>query len=74
MSALVEDGRALLVEDEGDRIGAGPWARWLASAVVPDESSARAQRGRALARAGAVDSVTLDGEKISARVIGASGQ
>ena len=39
-SALVEEGRPLAVSDVGDRIGAGPWARWLASAVVPDESSA----------------------------------
>ncbi len=58
MSIEVEGGRALIVEDDSDRIGAGPWARWLASAVVPDESSARAERGRSLARDGAVDSVS----------------
>ena len=73
MTVLVEEGRVLLVEDGGDRIGAGPWARWLASAAVPDESSARAQRGRALSRAGAVDSVTLDAETIAARVTGSTG-
>ena len=56
---LVEDGRSLVVADDGERIGDGPWARWLASAVVPDESSARAQRGRTLARTGAVDSVSI---------------
>ena len=48
--SIVEGGRPLVVEDDGARIGAGPWARWLASAVVPDESAARAERGRALAR------------------------
>ncbi|HET9242062.1 MAG TPA: SWIM zinc finger family protein [Gaiella sp.] len=73
MTVLVEDGLPLPVEDGGDRVGAGPWARWLASAVVPDESSARAQRGRALARARAVDSVMLEGETISARVRGSTG-
>ena len=62
-----------MVEDDGDRIGAGPWARWLASAVVPDESSARAQRGRTLAWAGAVDSVELGPGRISARVAGSTG-
>ena len=70
---LVEDGRALVVEDDGDRVGAGPWARWLASAVVPDESSPRAQRGRVLARSGAVDSVTLAAGTITARVSGSTG-
>lgn len=72
-SILVEDGRPLLVEGDGERIGAGPWARWLASAVVPDESSARAQRGRTLARAGAVDSVALGNGRITARVTGSTG-
>jgi uncharacterized Zn finger protein len=70
---LLEAGDALVVEDHGDRIGAGPWARWLASAVVPDESSARAERGRTLARAGAVDSVTLGPGAIGARVTGSTG-
>ena len=72
-SILVEGGRPLVVEDESDRIGAGPWARWLASAVVPDESSARAQRGRTLAWAGAVDSAELGPGRISARVAGSTG-
>jgi hypothetical protein len=70
---LVEDGAPLVVEDDGERIGAGPWARWLATAVVPDEASARAQRGRALARAGAVDSVTLSPGAVAARVTGSTG-
>ena len=72
-SVLVEEGRPLAVSDVGDRIGAGPWARWLASAVVPDESSARAERGRALARAGAVDQVELAAGIIAARVTGSTG-
>ena len=72
-SILVEGGRPLVVEGDSDRIGAGPWARWLASAVVPDESSARAQRGRTLAWAGAVDSVELGPGRISARVAGSTG-
>ena len=71
--APVEEGRPLEVDDGGDRIGAGPWARWLASAVVPDESSARAERGRALARAGAVDRVELAAGVIAARVTGSTG-
>ena len=70
---LVEDGRSLVVEDDGERIGAGPWARWLASAVVPDASSARAQRGRTLARTGAVDSVTISAGAIAGRVTGSTG-
>ena len=70
---LVEDGQSLVVEDDGERIGAGPWARWLASAVVPDESSARAQRGRTLARAGAVDTVTISAGSIVGRVTGSTG-
>ena len=70
---MVEDGRSLVVEDDGERIGAGPWARWLASAVVPDESSARAQRGRTLARAGAVDTVRISAGEIVGRVTGSTG-
>jgi SWIM zinc finger len=71
---LVEGGRRLtVVDDDGERIGAGPWARWLASAIVPDESSARAQRGRALARAGAVDTTSLAPGVVSARVTGSTG-
>ena len=70
---LVEGGRTLVVEDDGERIGAGPWARWLASAIVPDESSARAQRGRTLARTGAVDSVTVSAGAIAGRVTGSTG-
>ena len=47
---LVEDGAPLVVEDDGERIGAGPWARWLATAVVPDEASGRARWTRSRSR------------------------
>ena len=68
MTILVEDGGALVVDHDEERIGAGPWARWLASAVVPDESSTRAERGRVLARGGAVHSVTVAAGTLAARV------
>ncbi|MGB8351943.1 MAG: SWIM zinc finger family protein, partial [Gaiella sp.] len=74
MSELVlDDGRPLAVPRDGDRIGAGPWARLLASAVVPDESSARAERGRELAWAGMVSHVSVEAGAIRARVLGSSG-
>jgi uncharacterized Zn finger protein len=57
---LLNEGRPVLVEAAGARIGRGPWARLLATAVVPDESSTRAERGRALARTGHVHTVTVD--------------
>ena len=38
----------------GERIGRGPWARLLASTIVGDEGSSRAEHGRRLVRDGAV--------------------
>jgi uncharacterized Zn finger protein len=70
---VLNDGRPVLVESHEDRIGRGPWARWLVTAVVPDESSARAERGRTLARTGFVHTVTVAEGVISAYVIGSSG-
>ena len=70
---LLDDGGRILVAGDGDRIGAGPWARWLASAIVPDEGSARAERGRRLARSGAVHNVTIEPGSITARVVGSTG-
>jgi hypothetical protein len=67
------DGAPVFVEGDGSRIGTGPWARLLASAVVPDEGSARAERGRELARSGAVRSVTVAPGSINARVLGSHG-
>jgi hypothetical protein len=70
---LLEDGAPLSVESGDDRIGAGPWARWLATAAVPDEGTHRAERGRRLARAGAVSAVTIAEGSIRARVTGSTG-
>jgi hypothetical protein len=70
---LLEDGAPLLVEGGAERIGAGPWARWLASAAVPDEGTQRAERGRRLARSGAVSGVTVAEGLIEARVRGSTG-
>jgi hypothetical protein len=72
-SVSLGDGGPLSVVGEDDRIGEGPWARWLASAVVPDESSARAERGRELARSGAVHAVVVAPGSIAARVTGSTG-
>ena len=55
-----ERRRTIAVDAHGTgRIGAGAWARLVASAIVPDEGSARAERGRELARAGAVSEVIV---------------
>jgi len=48
--------------------GRGPWARLFASAVVPDEGSARAERGRVLA--GEVEELDVGAGRIAARVGG----
>ena len=71
-SISLGDGAPISVVGADDRIGEGPWARWLASAVVPDESSARAERGRELARSGAVHSVVVAPGSIAARVSGSA--
>jgi SWIM zinc finger len=70
---VLNDGGPVLVEAEGDRIGRGPWARWLASAVVPDEASTRAERGRELARDAAVRDVTIEPGAVTAWVRGSRG-
>jgi hypothetical protein len=70
---LLGGGGHLAVPRDGDRIGAGPWARLLASAVVPDEGSARAERGRELAWDGMVSHVSVESGAIRARVLGSSG-
>jgi uncharacterized Zn finger protein len=56
---LLNNGRPLLVLSDRDRIGVGPWARLFATAVVPDEGSATAELGRALARGGNVHTVSI---------------
>ena len=70
---VLQDGRPIFVDGTGERIGRGPWARWLATSVVPDEGSPRAERGRTLARSGHVHSVTVARGEITALVIGSSG-
>ena len=70
---VLNEGRPVLLEDGDERIGRGPWARWLATSVVPDEGSARAERGRILARTGHVHSVTVETGAIRALVIGSGG-
>ena len=70
---LLADGGPLTVESLDVRIGAGPWARWLATAAVPDESTHRAERGRRLARTGAVGAVRVAEGRITARVTGSTG-
>ena len=70
---VLNGGQPIFVEGDGDRIGRGPWARWLATAVVPDEGSPRAERGRILARSGHVHSVSVAEREISAHVIGSTG-
>ena len=54
------------------RPGHGPWARLLASAVVRDEGSALAERGRALVREGGVGPVEVAQGTLAANVAGHS--
>jgi uncharacterized Zn finger protein len=54
------------------RSGNGPWARLLASAVVRDEGSSVAERGRELVREGAVGAVEVERGTLSASVAGCS--
>jgi uncharacterized Zn finger protein len=54
------------------RAGHGPWARLLASAVVRDEGSALAERGRALVREGEVGPVDVTQGTLAANVGGCS--
>jgi uncharacterized Zn finger protein len=54
------------------RSGHGPWARLLASAVVRDEGSALAERGRALVRDGEVGPVEVVQGTLAAQVAGCS--
>jgi hypothetical protein len=70
---VLDEGRPIFVGGENDRIGRGPWARWLATSIVPDEGSPRAERGRILARTGHVHSVGIGTGEITAWVIGSGG-
>ena len=66
--SVLDDGRPLVVTTEQERIGRGPWARLVASAIVGDEGSSSAERGRALARAGAVHTVAVTEGTLTALV------
>ena len=68
MSGQLHEGRPLAVPADGDRVGRGPWARLFASSVVRDEGAATAERGRALARAGAVHAVSVTPGEVAGRV------
>jgi len=54
------------------RPGHGPWARLLASAVVRDEGSAVAERGRVLVRDGEVGPIEVEQGTLAATVAGCS--
>jgi uncharacterized Zn finger protein len=54
------------------RAGHGPWARLLATAVVRDEGSALAERGRELVREGEVGPVEVTQGTLAANVAGCS--
>jgi uncharacterized Zn finger protein len=70
---MLNEGRPVVVAGDDDRIGRGAWARWLATSVVRDEGSPRAERGRILARSGHVHSVSVATGEITALVIGSGG-
>lgn len=67
---VLNGGEPVLVEMDDGPIGAGPWARLVASSIVPDEGSARAERGRELAWAGMVSDVTVTEGVVRASVQG----
>ncbi len=66
MKGMLDDGRPIFARSGGT----GPWARWLATAIVGDESASRAERGRILARSGHVHSVEIEPGRATAKVIG----
>jgi uncharacterized Zn finger protein len=51
-----------------ERLGRGPWARLLVSAVLPDEGSTLAERGRVLADEEAVQDLVVTAGTVEARV------
>jgi SWIM zinc finger len=69
----LNDGLPVVVPAGDDRIGSGAWARWFASAAVPDEGSERAARGRELARGGSVGAVEIAEGVIEGEVASSSG-
>lgn len=69
---VLDDGRPVPLRGAGE-IGTGPWSRLLASSVVPEPRSARAQRGRELAADGGVHTVSVGTGHLSAKVTGSGG-
>ena len=69
MTVTLDNGRPIVVQLEG-REPMGPLARLLLGAVVPDEASSRAERGRRLAADGQIHSVVIGDGQITARVLG----
>lgn len=74
LSELLNEGRPIVVSTPRDRIGHGPWARLFVTAVMANEGSSLAERGRALARGGNVHSVSVGSGTLSARVVGDDGR
>jgi len=74
LNGLLDGGRPIVVSTPRDRIGHGQWARLFATAVVANEGSSIAERGRALARGGNVHSVSVSSGTLSARVAGSDGR
>lgn len=68
-SLVIADGRPIPLRGDGE-IGTGPWSRLLASAIVPEPRSARAQRGRELAADGGVHTISIGTGHLSAKVTG----
>jgi uncharacterized Zn finger protein len=73
VSEILNEGRPLIVITDRGRIGDGPWARLFATAVVPNEGSATAALGRALAGGGNVHTVAVAEGTLSAIVDGGRG-
>jgi hypothetical protein len=71
---LLHDGAPVVVATTHERIGRGPWARLLATAVVPDEGSTIAESGRTLARSGNVHTVVVGRRTLTGRVAEQSGE
>ena len=51
-----------------ERLGRGPWARLLVTAVLPDEGSSLAERGRVLVEEEAVQDLVVTSGTVEARV------
>ena len=71
---LLNGGEPIVVTTPRDRIGHGPWARLLVTAVLPNEGSSVAERGRALARGGNVHSVSIAAGRSRRAVVGDDGR